>query len=117
MGLTIIGDRQEGKTHLLLDIAARDIRDGKTVVFMGHNHATERDAMERFLEIHIAPAECAQARWSRGNWQVCHVSGGVVHFAPSRVPGSVDTFLLDDGAVYRDPEIVFPSARVYRTAR
>lgn len=115
--ITLVGDRQAGKTHALLTIGAADAVAGKTVLYI-----TELSPVNAFTEYQQIAELLGEYRAYRQNGaeRVVHPSGGVIHFTPPnrwRAPAlaDIDTLLLDEVHGH-DYAGIFPNIRVFRTS-
>ncbi len=120
--VTVSGDRMHGKTHVLLDLVAGEIRRGRTVLYEAFDWTVATDTFRRLLDEHLVPGVDVLDRVSRrkGDPSVRQRSGGRVHF---RSIGSTcsprlraDTYVFDDVPVPR--ELLYgPPARIYHAPR
>lgn len=116
--ITIIGDRQHGKTYTLLGIAIQEAADGMDVLYVGPRDVETSNAF------HDA-AEMAKRRYgyrvktvhvSNGSQRIIFDNGKQVRFTCIRAKGgrtfNADVMILDNVEIEND---MFPHAnRIYR---
>lgn len=106
--VTVEGDRQHGKTDLLLMAAIRDARLGKTVLYECKGWTLAADAQRRMLD-GLLPEEVLKATRSNGDLRVTLKDLGLGETWPgdgrvvfvsnamrSSFCGRPDTYILDD---------------------
>ena len=97
-GIRIIGDRQTGKTEMLLAYAEKLCRTGQRVIYITRDHRLADDAFLRVTQS-VDGAPGYSIRRGHGKERIAHESNGSIHFTPvSRAwHGLVaDTLILDD---------------------
>ena len=116
--LTIVGDRQTGKTEALLKLGIADAEAGMTVLYSSRLRSTMKDAFEHAKLLIASNRNIEEVRLAHGDESVRFAGGGRFIFGcyETRSEGRgimVNTHLIDDAS--NDPH---PSAeRVIRTAR
>lgn len=100
--LTILGDRQAGKTKLLVDVAVDEAgRQGRRVLFYTYSRDQEGWVLklieERARDL-IGDDQVQKVLRSHGRERIFFASGGTVFFRldNSDVNKSVDTHIIDD---------------------
>lgn len=110
----ITGDRQSGKTELLLALAEKLCRQGQQVLYVTDGWSLARNCFCR-MEQSVENLPGYRAYRGSGRERIEHETGGTVHFVSSasvKTFGPVDTLLLDD--VRTDYEFSYPDTRVIR---
>lgn len=115
--VTIAGDRQAGKTHALLALAAADASAGQRVVWFADTWDYAAYAQRSLLD-YLNPDLVQKVRLGRGNRSVATTTGGAVSFLSvlgSGKPLAPDTVVFDALERYRLPDVVaaYPQARIY----
>ena len=113
--IQVFGDRQEGKTHLLLGFAASEALSGKSVVFECRDWNVAADAQRRLIDSHLSASFMSRVSMSHGNRKVRTNTGGCVMFVSGRCGGSArgvnaDVHIFDEAT---PDDRVIPGARVY----
>ena len=116
--IKVSGDRQTGKTHLLLELAAFEAIAGKSVLFECHDWKVAEDAHRRLLDQHM-PQQYVERSWqSNGNRLVTTLNGGSVRFLSGAGNayrgGRADAHIFDEVEPADRP---VPGARVYYAPR
>ena len=115
MTVTVLGDRQTGKSEMLIALAAWLIREGQRVLYVGHDMTTVTDKMRR-LERNVYGDDAYTIHRAHGAEGVTHASGGQVIFASERSGRgrgfNCDALILDevDSYPHANPYVQF----VYR---
>lgn len=115
--ITISGDRQTGKTDLLLTIGARDAAAGKHVVYLS-DARTSMEAFKVFEKLVEGNEYLEKAYCAAGDQHYRFITGGRIDFViigrGGAVPDRIDTWLFDDVTLSTSfqPQ---PEARVYQT--
>ncbi|WP_079614511.1 hypothetical protein [Mycobacteroides abscessus] len=120
--IEIKGDRQYGKTHLLLDLVAGEIRRGRKVRYETVNWPIACEALRRLVHEHLSP-DIDQLRVTDTNSAavVEHRSGGKVTFRSMKARSAApthkwDTYVFDD--VEFPLELLWgPPTRIYYAPR
>lgn len=109
--ITIKGDRQVGKTHLLIGFAASEAIAGKSVLFECYDWKYATEVWRRFLN---CCESVDQVRRSNGNLSVTTTTGGSVRFLSGKARAArgfhADVHIFDQ-VVPGDRSV--PGARVY----
>lgn len=98
--MRVFGDRQEGKTEMLLAYAEKLCRDGHRVLYVTRDWKLARDGLMRAAQSVEGLSGFTSYR-SHGNERITHESGGEVRFMSAACEGRgliADTLLLDDVA-------------------
>ena len=124
--ITLVGDRQSGKTHALLNLGAVEAENGHTVAYIADQLVVARNSFERYVELHAALDTVDRVYRANGEQRVRHKSGGIIYFhgggrRPYFDPAEVDVFLIDGlpeayDWVTEPACAVNPDVRVYRTS-
>jgi molybdopterin-guanine dinucleotide biosynthesis protein len=113
MTVTIAGDRQTGKTELLLALAEKCIRHGKNVLYVSQDMNYATHLMRSIDGDHFGDDDFKTHR-AHGNERIEHSSGGTLFFSSPRSNRwrgqAIDTLILDDGVEHDHPGAKF----VYR---
>lgn len=114
--VTIGGDRQVGKTHAALAVAAIDAVGGRTVVWFAHGWHQATDAQLGILDL-LPESLVHRSRRANGASAVEMVGGGCVRFGIPRhwSHHAADTFIFDETPVPDGFPALYPGARVYVT--
>ncbi|UBV14816.1 hypothetical protein [Mycolicibacterium fortuitum] len=100
--VTLVGDRQTGKTHGLLAVAVADAIRGRRVVYQAQTLTVAYHHMRDVAEM-IPETLIRRVFHTNGNYRIELFNGGVVWFrshGQEALPASrrIDTYLLDDWA-------------------
>ncbi|WP_193604006.1 hypothetical protein [Mycobacteroides abscessus] len=116
--VTISGDRQHGKTHVLLDIVAAEIRRGRFVVYEVPDPPLATECLRCLTDDHLLWGidELERVCRSFADMSIRHRSGGRIKFVTrgSARSGKLrgDTYVFDGTPVPR--ELLYgPPARIY----
>lgn len=101
--LTLIGDRQTGKTHTALLLAICQAQLGDSVLYTSHSGQYAAHQFRSAQDLITALGFRVDQMSSRnGDWTIRFRSGGVLEFRPptrSRSPKKYALHVLDDDAV------------------
>lgn len=98
MSVRVIGDRQTGKTEMLLAFAEKLCREGQRVLYMTRDRKLAQNCFRR-VEESVYDLPGFRAYRTNGQERVTHESGGELRFMTvAREPRglTVNTLILDD---------------------
>lgn len=101
--LTIVGDRQHGKTEALLRLAFSDASFGDTVLFQSENAPQRSDAFARASGIANSRKDVIKVVLTNGNQRIVFESGGRILFGVSSRGVDVDTHIIDSPTAPEHP--------------
>jgi len=114
--LTIVGDRQAGKTHLLINIAIDEAaRQNRSVLFFVSSRDYARYILQNLSDRseQLVPGLTERVYWTGGKERIHYVHGGVVRFNVPRDWDRFDTVIVDDVA---GGDVDFGATRIYRAS-
>lgn len=113
----VFGDRQAGKTEMLLAFAEKLCREGQKVLYVSNGHATARNDFMRVRQS-VGSVDGFSSYCANGAERIVHESGGELKFisAGAATPRGwlADTMFLDD--VRMDYGFDYPVERVVRAS-
>ncbi|MGU3650645.1 hypothetical protein [Mycolicibacterium sp. A43C] len=118
--IMISGDRQAGKTHAALSIAALDAVRGQSVVYTaGGGWRYISHAHHDLLAAYIPPDLVESQRNGQGHQQIKLVGGGEIRYMAGpggrEITAGVDTFIFDDVDLPPDFAELHPKSHIYVT--
>ncbi|SKY24269.1 Uncharacterised protein [Mycobacteroides abscessus subsp. bolletii] len=121
--VTVSGDRQHGKTHILLDLVAGELRRGRLVLYETSDWPVAQERHRNLVNAHLMPGidNLERVCRSANDLSIRHRSGGRVQFlsigrSRSGAHYRADTYVFDDVPVPR--ELLYgPPARIYHAPR
>lgn len=120
--ITVSGDRQAGKTHAVLSLAAATARLGSQVTYIGYDWSYVQHVHQQLVYGYLV--DSAKTVHNRNGKEAIHLpNGGQINYGtagqrspkPTDAVGSTGTFIFDDALIPAGFAEANPNARIYVT--